>query len=68
MRQGRFHILFWKDNTNDSHEQVLGAIRLKSGKQFLLTSVNTPQAQFFRVYAMQKGVIRIVFSGGGSTC
>ena len=68
MRQGRFHILFWKDNTNDSNEQVLGAIRLKSGKQFLLTSVNTPQAQFFRVYAMQKGVIRIVFSGGGSTC
>lgn len=68
MAQGHFHILFWKHNTADANEQVLGAVNLKSGKEFLVTSVNSPQAQFFHIYAMQHGRIQIVFSGGGSSC
>jgi hypothetical protein len=66
--QGKFHILFWKQNTVDDNEQVLGTITLKSGKEFLITSVNDPEAQFFRVYAMRNGKIEMIFSGGGSSC
>ncbi len=68
MRHGKFHILFWKQNTTDDNEQLLGTIRLKSGKQFLVTSINTPQAQFFRAYALRNGIVQMVFSGGGATC
>ena len=66
--QRRFHILFWKDNTEDENEQVLGTLLLRTGQQFLVTSINSPEAQFFRIYAMQNGSIRMVFSGGGSSC
>lgn len=65
---GKFHILFWKHNTEDENEQVLGTVTLKNGKEFLITSVNSPEAQFFRAYTMQNGHVRIVFSGGGSSC
>ncbi len=65
---GRFHVLFWKHNTEDDNEQVLGTVTLKNGKEFLVTSVNSPEAQFFRVYAMRDGRIEMVFSGGGSSC
>lgn len=68
MANGRFHMLFWKHNTEDDNEQVLGTIVLKSGKEFLITSVNDPEAQFFRIYAMHDGNVRMVFSGGGSSC
>lgn len=65
---GRFHVLFWKHNTEDDNEQVLGTVTLKNGKEFLLTSVNSPEAQFFRAYAIRDGHIQMVFSGGGSSC
>lgn len=65
---GKFHILFWKHNTADDNEQILGPITLKNGQEFLITSVNGPEAQFFRIYALQNGAIRMVFSGGGSSC
>lgn len=68
MEHGRFQTLFWKKNTSDANEQVLGSVVLKSGKEFLVTSVNSPQAQFFRIYAMRNGRIQMVFSGGGSSC
>lgn len=68
LTHGHFHVLFWKHNTADANEQVLGAVNLKSGKEFLVTSVNSPQAQFFHIYAMQNGHIHVVFSGGGSSC
>jgi hypothetical protein len=68
IHHGHFHILFWKHDTEDSNEQVLGVVTLKNGREFLVTSVNSPQAQFFRIYAMQKGLIQMVFSGGGSSC
>ncbi|MGC8549075.1 MAG: hypothetical protein ACP5M4_05185 [Acidobacteriaceae bacterium] len=66
--RGKFHVLFWKRNTQDENEQVLGAVTLKNGREFLITSVNSPEAQFFRVYAMRNGHIEMVFSGGGSSC
>lgn len=65
---GHFHILFWKHDTEDDNEQVLGTITLKSGKEFLITSVNDPEAQFFRIYTLRHGLIQRVFSGGGSSC
>ncbi len=66
--QGKFHVLFWKRNTADANEQLLGTITIKNGSEFLITSVNSPEAQFFRVYAMRNGHIRMIFSGGGSSC
>jgi hypothetical protein len=68
MERGRFHLLFWKRNETEENEQVLGTLQLKDGEQFLLTSVNTPEAQFFRAYAMQNGHLRLVFQGGGYSC
>ena len=66
--KGKFHVLFWKRNTEDENEQVLGTVTLKNGREFLIASVNSPEAQFFRVYAMRNGRIEMVFSGGGSSC
>lgn len=68
MAKRHFQMLFWKHNTADANEQVLGSVLLKNGKEFLVTSVNSPQAQFFRIYAMRNGAIHMVFSGGGSSC
>lgn len=68
MEQGRFRVLFWKRDTEDDNEQVLGAVVLKGGKEFLITSVNSPEAQFFRIYALDGGRVQVVFSGGGSSC
>jgi hypothetical protein len=66
--QGRFHILFWKTNTQEENEQLLGAIHLKNGGDFLVTSINSSEAQFFRIYALRNGSVQMVFSGGGSSC
>ena len=66
--QGRFHILFWKTNTQEENEQVLGAIHLKNGGEFLVTSINSSEAQFFRIYALRNDSVQMVFSGGGSSC
>jgi len=67
--QGRhFHLLFWKRNETEENEQVLGTVRLRSGVQFLLTSVNTPEAQFFRAYTVRNGQLQMVFQGGGYSC
>jgi hypothetical protein len=66
--RGKFHVLFWKHNTADDNEQLLGAITLKNGQEFLITSVNGPEAQFFRIYGLHDGKISMVFSGGGSSC
>jgi len=67
--QGRhFHLLFWKQNETEENEQVLGTVRLRNGAQFLLTSVNTPEAQFFRAYTVRDGQLRLVFQGGGYSC
>lgn len=68
MQGSRFHVLFWKRNLDEENEQVLSIIRLRSGKEFLVTVVNTPESQFFRVYGLQNGQVRLVFEGGGSSC
>jgi len=68
MRGSRLQLLFWKQNETEENEQVLGTVQLRNGMQFLLTSVNTPEAQFFRAYAMRDGQLRMVFQGGGYSC
>lgn len=68
MADGHFRMLFWKRDTEDDNEQILGTIVLKDGKEFLITSVNSSEAQFFHVYAMHDGSVWMVFSGGGSSC
>lgn len=66
--QGRFHILHWKQNTEDEEERLLGTIRLKSGREFLITVVRDPESQSFRVYGIRDGHLTQVYSGGGSSC
>jgi len=68
MDQGRLHVLHWKQNTEDEEERVLGSIHLKSGRDFLITTVNDPESQSFRVYGIHDGHLELVFSGGGSSC
>lgn len=68
MNHDQFQILHWKQEIEDEDEQVLGVIRLKSGHDFLVTSVNDSEAQWFRVYGIHNGELVIVYSGGGSSC
>jgi len=68
MDQGRFHILHWKKNMEDEEERVVGTIHLKSGRDFLITTVRDPESQWFRVYGFLDGKLKLVYSGGGSSC
>ena len=68
MDQGRFHLLHWKQNTEDEDERVIGTILLKSGRGFLITTAIDPESQRFRVYGIRDGRLVMVYSGGGSSC
>ena len=68
MNQHRFHVLRWKQNTEDEEERLLGTIRLKSGREFLITVVSDPESQSFRVYGIRDGQLLLIYSGGGSSC
>ena len=68
MDQGRFHLLHWKQNTEDEGERVIGTIRLRSGREFLITTAIDPESQRFRVYGIRNGKLAMVYSGGGSSC
>lgn len=68
INNGQFQILHWKANREDESERVLGTFRLKSGREFLVTSVSDPESQMFRVYGIEDGQLKLVFSGGGSSC
>lgn len=66
--QSRFQVLHWKENTDDEEERILGTISLKNGRAFLLTTVNDPEGQWFRVYGIKNGHLTLIYSGGGSSC
>jgi len=68
MTQGHFHLLHLKENTKDENELVLGTIHLKSGHDFLITTVNDPESQLFRIYGIKDGRLTLVYSGGGAAC
>jgi hypothetical protein len=68
MAQGHFHLLLWKKNIDDENELVLGTIHLKSGRDFLITTVTDPESQLFRVYGIKDGRLALVYSGGGAAC
>lgn len=68
MQGERFRILHWKEETDDENEVILGIIHLKSGRDFLITTVSDPESQSFRVYGIKSGQLTIVYAGGGSSC
>jgi hypothetical protein len=68
MQNGNFQILYWKKNVEDENEQVLGTIHLKSGREFLITSISDPESQTFHIYGIHHGKLTLVYSGGGSSC
>ena len=69
MKGGRFILKTWKNQiNNDENEQILGTIRLKNGREFLLTTISDPETQFFRIYGIREGKLTMVFSGGGGGC
>jgi len=68
IEQGRFHVLHRKQNVDDENQQVLGTIRMKNGREFLITTVSDPESQSFRIYGIRDGKLALVFSGGGSSC
>jgi hypothetical protein len=68
MQDGHFHLLFWKKNTQDESEQLLGLVHLKNGKNYLVNTVSDPESQFFRIYGIKDGKLALIFSGGGGGC
>ena len=64
----QFRVLHWKENTQDEDERVLGTIRLKSGRDFLITVASDPESHLYRVYGIRDGQVTLVYSGGGSSC
>ena len=64
----QFHLLHWKQNTDDEDEFVLGTVHLTNGRDFLITTVTDPEGQWFRVYGIRQGKLAMVYSGGGSSC
>lgn len=64
----RFHLLHWKQNTEDEDERVLGTIHLNSGHDFLITVVSDPEGHWYRVYGIRDGKLTQVYAGGGSSC
>jgi hypothetical protein len=68
VEQGRFQVLQWKQNTSDEEERLLGTIRMKNGREFLITTVSNPESQSFRIYGVRDGHLQLLFSGGGSSC
>jgi hypothetical protein len=68
IQNGNFQILYWKKNIEDENEQILGTIRLKSGRDFLITTISDPESQTFHVYGIRDGKLVLIYSGGGSSC
>lgn len=68
MRRGQFYALYWKQDSEDEQESLLGTIRLKNGREFLITAVSDPESHFFRVYGIRAGRLTMVYTGGGSSC
>lgn len=64
----RLHLLYWKENTADENERVLGTIRLKSGRDFLITVVSDPESHSYHVYGIRDGKLTLIYAGGGSSC
>lgn len=64
----RFRVLHWKQNTQDEDERVLGTMRLKTGRDFLITVVSDPESHFYRVYGIRAGRVTLMYYGGGSSC
>jgi len=64
----RFHLLYWKHNTVDENERVLGTISLKSGPDFLITVVSDPESHSYHVYGIRDGKLSLIYAGGGSSC
>ena len=68
MDHGGFHIIHWKQNTEDEDQRILGTVRLRTGRDFLITTVSDPESQSFRIYGIRDGRLALVYSGGGSSC
>lgn len=63
-----FDVLYWKKNTEDENERILGTIALKSDREFLISVVNHPEGHFYRVYGIRDDHLALIYSGGGSSC
>ena len=63
-----FHLLYWKKNTQDENERVVGTLHLKSGHDFLITVVSDPESHSYHVYGIRGGRLSLVYAGGGSSC
>jgi hypothetical protein len=71
INQGHFYLLRWNEEggeDGDTIESALGVIRLKNGREFLLTTESDPEGQRFYAYGIRNGRLQIVFRGGGSSC
>lgn len=68
MLHGEFHALYWQFNDPSPNEQAMGVIRLRSGREFLVTAVDDSESQYYRAFEIQDGRVKVVFSGGGTSC
>jgi len=68
MEGEKFQLLFWKENTEDENEQILGLIHLKSGRDFLVNAESDPETDTFRIYGIRNNKFALIFNGGGGGC
>jgi hypothetical protein len=68
MKDGRFQLLHWKENTGDDNEQILGLIHLKNGRDFLVNTTSDPEGDSFRIYGIHDEKLVLIFEGGGGGC
>jgi hypothetical protein len=68
MKKGKFQLIFWKENTGDDNEQILGLIHVKNGRDYLVTSSNNPEGNSFRIYGIRDGKVELILEGGGGEC
>jgi hypothetical protein len=68
MDQGHFKLLFWKENTSDDNEQILGLIHMKNGRDFLVNTASDPESDHFRIYGIRNNKFALIFKGGGGGC
>lgn len=65
---GRLRVFYWKKNTTDDNEQILGVIHLRNGHDYLVSASSDPESNRYRVYGYRDGKLVIVFEGGGGSC
>lgn len=69
LHNGQFEIFIWKEKEDwNVDERMMATIRLKNGRDLLITKVVDEETYKFRVYGLLHGKLTTIYSGGGGGC